>query len=815
MGSLDGVVVLDLSQGIAGPMAGMLMGDHGADVIKVEPPGGDPTRGLSGAAVWNRGKRSVVLDLEDSAQRARLDELLAGADVLLESFAPAEAVRLGLDYASLSTRFPRLIRTSITGYGRDNPHSERPAIDALVAARSGMHWDQREFFGAPTDRIAGIDLPESPWPVPSRAEQTGHRDGPIFLAHPWPSISAAMMAVMGTGAALLTRERSGRGQLVETSLLQGVLLQSGHLWQKLADPRTPGYRLWYYDRRAPKGLFECSDGGWLHQWPPIDHGFARAAATGTLVRPDEDAARAASPGDAAFLPTAEYEEAVRFQAEANQHTAAAYLRFPRDAWVRVLNEGGRGATPVLSPEEALTDEVFRREGAIVEVDDPDRGRLRQMGILSGFSRSPGLVRGAAPRVGEHTESVLAEAQPAPEATPSGDAPRYALDGIRVLDCGLAMAGPFGPQLLADLGADVIKVHNARGGLDFANWMSVSVERGKRSIAIDLKHPGSREVIERLVGSADVVHHNMRVGVAERLGIDEDTLRPLNPQLIYCHTLGYERDGPRTHLPGTDQMGGALAGTAYEAGGMHAGARPVWHPNSMGDLGNGVLSAIAVIQALYWRERTGEGQRVDGSIVFASLLFNSFTSIDQDGRGPERPRIDAQQTGLGPLYRMYRTRDEWLCVAVTRLEHWQALDRLLDGALASFEFAPPWGAPRDADPGIAAILERAFASESGGTWFARLDAAGVPCEIVSPSFSRELFEDRGAFEREWLVEYDHPSLGQLAQPGQLVNLSETPGRIQRPSPLIGQHTDEILGELGFGAGEIGRLHDAGIVRAAKT
>ncbi len=814
MGSLDGIRVLEISRGVAGAMAGMLLGDHGAEVIKLEPLEGDPTRRLSGSPVWNRGKRSVVLELERARERERLLRLAAGADVLITELPPRESARLGIDHPRLAPACPRLVQVSITGYGRDNPHSERPAIDALVAARSGMQWEQRGWFGAPTDHVAGIDAERSAWEVPPRAEQTGHREGPIFLAHPWPSIGAALLAVAGALSALYVRERTGRGQHVETSLLQGVLLQSGHLYQKLENPEQSGYRLWYYDRRAPKGLFECSDGGWLHQWPPIDHGFAAAAARGDrLVQPDEEAVRELTPPAQRGMTDLSYEDAVRQQAELGERTAQHYLRFPRDRWLEVLHAAGRGAAPVRSPEEALADEALLADGAIVELEDPDHGSIRQMGILQGMSATPGAVRGPAPRVGADSGS-LPEPVATPEPARRGAPPARALEGVVVLDFGLAMAGPFGAQLLADLGADVIKVNSSRAGLDFGNWMAVGVERGKRSLSIDLKHTGSREVLERLVRRADVVHHNMRVGVAERLGIDEPRLRALNERLIYCHTLGWEREGPRTHLPGTDQMGNALAGTAYEAGGMHAGGRPVWHPNSMGDLGNGALSALVVLQALYHRERSGAGQRVDTSIAFAALLFNSFTWTGADGRGPARPRIDAQQLGTGPLYRLYRTADDgWICLAVTAEPEWRGLLRAIgEPGLDAIGFVPPWMPARPADATLAQRLELAFSEAPAGEWQRRLDRAGVPCEISSRDFAREIFEDPGAYERGWVVACDHPTLGRLAQPGCLVGLSETPGEVQRPSPLVGQHTREILRELDFSAQEIERLHADGVVRS---
>ena len=161
-GILDGLRVLDLSWGIAGPMATMLMADHGAEVTKIEPPGGDPFRQQAGYTVWNRGKRSVVLDLKQVANRERLLRLADDADVLIESFRPGATTRLGIDEPTVRGRNPRLVYCSITGYGRTGPDAQRPAYDALVAAHTGIQWEQRGWYGTTMAHITGLDLEESP-----------------------------------------------------------------------------------------------------------------------------------------------------------------------------------------------------------------------------------------------------------------------------------------------------------------------------------------------------------------------------------------------------------------------------------------------------------------------------------------------------------------------------------------------------------------------------------------------------------------------------------------------------------------------------
>jgi crotonobetainyl-CoA:carnitine CoA-transferase CaiB-like acyl-CoA transferase len=794
-GVLSGVSVLQLPSGIAGAMAGMLLADNGADVLLAEPDDGDMNAGDGGAnspiscrTVWDRGKRSVVAGDEE------VRRLAEAVDVVIE---PGR-----VDYDSLAAVHPGVIVCSITGYGRGNRHAGRPAIDALVAARMGLHWDQRGVVGGQPVRIAKLPTDEG-GDVPDGAEQTGHREGPIFQAVPWNSISAALLALAGISAALRAREITAVGQHVETSLFQGGLLNGAPTWQRVPGPRQDGYRLPYFDRRCPKGFFQCGDGQWLIQWAPIHHAFVQAAAAGgALVIPDVvDAPR----------PVATHYDA-QLDEELRQYprTAAAFAKFPRDAWVELFARAGLPAQPVLSPEEGLLDPHALAGGAVAEVVDPVQGPTRQVGLVYRMSQTPGQVGRPAPRPGEHTAEVLA----APHSRFRGGTGRrlsHALEGVTVLDLGLAMAGPYGAQTLADLGANVIKVHNVTERAAPMSSPVLGCNRGKRSIALDLKDPRGQAVLHRLIADADVIHHNMRTGVAERLGADYETVRRINPSVVYCHTRGFEATGPRSRLPGNDQTGQALAGTWWEMGACAEGQAPSWHPAALGDFGNGVMSAVAVLQALYHRERTGEGQFVDTSIINLGFLYNSSTFVRADGSGPDRRHLDAGQTGLSALYRLYETADGWLCVAATEDAHWNALARCIG---VGVDLVPD---PRFAtaasrqkhDGELAAALAAAFATRPASTWFAALDAAGVPCEIENADFPVELFDDPVLRDRAWIVSYPHPGVGWLEQAGHLVELSDTPGLIERPAPMVGQHTREVLLEHGVRAPDIDALLEASV------
>ena len=244
-GSLSGLKVLDLSWGIAGPMTGMLLADHGADVTRVERPAGDPFPDLLGYHVWHRGKKNAVFNLKDVDERALFLRLAADADVLIESFSPGVTERLGIDFATLSRLNPRLIYCSITGYGEGTPDQDRVGYDALVAARSGLQYEQRGWPEGAVNHMLGRDDPFADVEIPRDNVQGADRDGPLFVASPWPSLGAFFSASLGIAAALYVRERTGQGQKVSTSLQQqgqwSAPAAYGNEWKiRMPKGSTPG-----------------------------------------------------------------------------------------------------------------------------------------------------------------------------------------------------------------------------------------------------------------------------------------------------------------------------------------------------------------------------------------------------------------------------------------------------------------------------------------------------------------------------------------------------------------------------------------------
>jgi crotonobetainyl-CoA:carnitine CoA-transferase CaiB-like acyl-CoA transferase len=815
MGVLDGITVLDLSWGISGPMAAMLLSDHGAGVTKIEPPGGDPFRALSGYQVWQRGKRSAILDLKAPAGRDALVALAADADVLLESFEPGVTTRLGIDYDTLARVNSRLVYCSITGYGSEGAHAGRPAIDALVAARTGHQWEARGVLGGTIARLAGAEGMMPGLEAPPGCWVGAERDGPLFSGVPWPSLAAFYLATLAINAALRAREVTGRGQHVETSLMQGVLCSTLGGWQRVEKPDTPNFQTWIIDPRAPKGFFRCADGRWTHHWVPLP-GFVLGVSQGERL---ELAPGVESPRKSGTRISTSAEDMVLLH-HYTPPMAEAVARFPSEDWIRVAAEVGVPVQPVRAPEEALVDPLLLDDGCVAEVVDPELGPVRQVGQVYRLSACPNELGGPPPRPGQHTDEVLAEVAgradgsvphlggSSPSSGPRLPAP---LDGIVVLDLGLAVAGPFGTQLLADLGATVIKVSALHDDFWMSNHIAMCCNRGKRSVAINLKDPDGLAILKELVRHADIVQHNMRYDAAERLGVDYESLRQVNPALIYCHTRGFER-GPRAQLPGNDQTGAALAGSEWMDGGLDHDGNPVWSVTSLGDTGNGFLSAIAMVQALYHRDRTGQGQFVDTSIIYAHLLNNSMAWTTADGSAVgDRQSLDQPQLGWSALYRLYRTSDGWLCVALWRDDQWTALcaavgrpDLTQDDRFATGE------ARRAHDTELQTILQDVLGTRPAAAWFDALDTAGVPCEVSSPDFVLSLFDDPEFVDKGWVASYDHALVGHMDAMGLLFDLSDTPGRIMGPPFIPGQHSRSILRQFGYTDDAIEDLAARGVI-----
>ena len=544
-GILAGIKIVDLSVGTAGSVATMLLAECGADVVKVEGSAPGRDRDLPGFRTWNRSKRSVVADIMTEEGLERLKQLLSAADVFVHELGPTQAREHGLDDAALATLNPKLIVSSVLGWPINHADADLPGIESLVQARIGLCDEQR---------------PQS------------RSDGPVYLRYPLMTWNTVWIAAIGIVARLLLRNRSGSAGPAHTSLVQGAMVNLAMLWNKgqglppeMSDgvPKVNFVQDWIY---------ECSDGLWMHIMPdPM-----RSPRVRELV-----ASHDGTPQEA---------------------LVAGFLTDTRANWLEHLWASDVPVQACMEFGEILDDEQARINGYVVDLDDPQEGQITTAGMPLSIN-PPQTLLGPAPEHGAHTSEVLMSW--IAEAGPTGDGRkrRWPLEGVKVLDLGSHLAGPYAPQMLGDLGAEVIKLETTAGDPMRGIGAFLGCQRGKRSLALNLKAPETRAALEAAIQWADVVHHNMRMPAAKRLGLDAESVRRVNPDAIFCHTSSYGPTGPRADWPGYDQLFQAQCGWEVLTAGQ--GNSPMWQRVGFMDHLCAMSSALAVVLALYHRDRTGQ------------------------------------------------------------------------------------------------------------------------------------------------------------------------------------------------------------------
>ena len=393
----------------------------------------------------------------------------------------------------------------------------------------------------------------------------------------------------------------------------------------------------------------------------------------------------------------------------------------------------------------------------------------------------------------------------------------ALDGVRVLDLTRALAGPYCTMMMGDYGADVIKVELPSSGDDTRHWgppyvdgesaYFLSINRNKRSMTLNLKDPRGREVFMSLAGEADVVVENFTPGVVQRLGMSYQAVKEANPRIVYCSISGFGQTGPYREKPAYDQMMQGLGGI------MSLTGEPDGPPQKIGvalaDIGAGMQAAYAIMTALLHRERTGQGQYIDVSMLDLQIAWLTYQAGAFFATGSPPPRVGPAHPSVVPYQAFQCSDGKHVNVAVANQRFWQRLCKALgrEDLTETPEYAENKDRVKNRSK-LVALLQAEFKKRPVAHWVEVLEEAGVPCGPISNL--ADVFSDPQVLERNMLLEVQHPSAGKIKQTGIPIKFSATPGSIDRPPPLLGQHTAEVLLELGYTQADVESLKEEGVI-----
>ncbi len=836
-GPLSGLRVVELGGFVSAAYCGRLLAGLGADVVKVEPPEGDRARrhgpfpgdephpersGLFLAL--NAGKRGVVLDLHAADGRARLQELLDEADGLVENLPPERLEALGLAPDETRRRWPRLVHVSITTFGRRGPY-----------ARSRGHALQASAAGA-----ASITIGE-----PGRA--------PLPLPVSQPDYQGGVNGAIGFLLACAARERTGRGQHVDVATADVVAFYGGITstmytaqgipWRREGHraPRSGGY--YPYTILPVKDGYLCMITRSGHPWKR----FVEAMGSPAWSRDPRYQDRA--------LMGREYPDEVDtlLSSWLGERTA--------DELLQICRERGIPFAVVRDAAAVATCPQLSARGFFVALRHPEAGTLRYPGAPWKFSSTSWRIDHPAPLLGEHTAEVFAAGEagpvagapsvrprtppgvgtplraggglaPAPPAAPAAARP---LEGVRVLDFGWVAVGPVLASVLADFGADVIKVESSRR-LDYCRLIPHPVleeerqdqaytsradeidtvpmfhnyNRGKLGITVNLRHPSAPQLLKRLVATADVVVENFSPRVLMEVGLDYGALSAVRPDLVMISCSAAGQDGPWMDLKTFAPSLSSLAGLEVLIG--YPGERVLGElAFGYADPSNAHHGALAVLAALRHRQATGQGQYIDMSQLEATVGLALEPMMDwfMNGRawGPQGARHRSMAPhGNYPC----RGADAWVSIAVEDDAAWSRLAGVLgDPALRK-------------EPRFGTLAGRLAHAEELDARLAEWTRGRTPWEVTEtlqqagvasfPVYGlAEQAEDPHFQARGLIATPEHPRLGAVSIFTHPIKLSDTPGEVQAPAPMLGEHNDTVFRErLGLSPEEIARLRAEGVI-----
>ena len=828
---LAGIRVLDLATGYC-EIAGRLLADMGAEVIKIEPPGGHPSRQhppfvdghegeLDGSLHWAAygiGKRSVVLDLGDEAGRARLRELARGADVLVESLEPGALGALGLGYEDLSALNPALVYASISPFGQTGPHAHRPATDLTLQAAGGL-----------------VSM------------QGDHDRPPIPVGFPQAALHAGAQAAADVVVALNERDHSGLGQHLDTSMqacmVWTLLDATGYPPNEGRDkpgygddrsnpvpPRTPGLDLPAMIEVAD-GYTTSTMGAGLAMLNTVNQAVAWMLRDGPEL-PEHLRGIDWEHWHEDWVEPGIAPESAPLVNEALQHVLA-FLRSRTKAELHPWSLETKALVAKISTARDLLDDPQ------LEARDywQEVGEHTVPGPFVRLSRTPiGSVE-PAPALGEGAALLDAPRAPAVNGArssngsttsnggpdgPGGHRPRT-FEGLKVADFSWYGVGPLIAKALGDHGATVVHVESERhfdglrmgppfkdGEPDinkaqfFADYNS-----SKLGMSLDLSHEVGREIARDLAQWADVVVESFTPDTMERHGLDWAALSPDHPDLIMVRTCLRGQTGPERRYTGFGMQGAALAGLHAVTG--WPDRPPVGPYGAYTDFINPRFGLLAVASALCERRRSGRGQLIDLSQGEAAIHFVAPLVLDYaaNGRVAGAAGHNSRTDAPNGVYAC-RGVERYIAISCATTGQWHALRDL--AGLEGFD-GPAYETyeGRQADRArIDAALAAWCTDQDGHELAARLTGAGVPASAVLRA--SDLYEDAQLAHRGFFVTLDHPAMGPTPYDGLATQYSGSPGRLSKAAPMFGEDTHYVLTEfLGRSPEEIARYAESGALR----
>ncbi|MFA7248300.1 MAG: CoA transferase [Dehalococcoidia bacterium] len=808
--ALQDLAVLECGTRLSVAMCGRLLTDLGARVTKVEPIEGDPARRAgpfpgdaadperSGLfAYLNRGKRGVTLDLDTPEGRDSLRRIAGAFDVVIAGGSYAELKRWGVLEEDLRDVKPGLICAAVTPFGLTGPRRDAPDSEIVVTALSGIGYY-----------------------VPGPMESPGLP--PVVPGTHLADFTAGVQAASATMTAVVGRDATGAGRQVDVSE-QETFLDSlrmylcTYAYEGTIHPRGAANQNAIVAGQTGK----CTDGYVTGVPGPQAANPAWANLVEAMGRPEWAAdERMADP---------EYRRAhaAEIVARINEWTGS----LPKAEVAARLQERHATSLPVNDIDDLLVNEQLAARGYFVPLDHPGLQQARVPASPIRFDGAPIAGNGRAPFLGEHNAEVLVSAAPGAAAAPRtlpGIAPGRGtplpLAGVRILDLTWWIAGPWATTQMAMMGADVIRLESRarpdsmRNTTPFADgepginrsgrWNSHNYT--KRSAALNLAKPEGLELAKRLVAKCDIVFENFAAGVLDRMGLDYETLKAINPRVILCSVSVIGRDGPFRHYVG---MGpGAIAYSGLSAITGHRGGPHGTIPPFLADYTTAWHAELAMLAALHERDRTGVGRRIELSMVEAqaSQLPEPFIDATLNGRIATRKGND--HPFMAPHgYYPCAGNDRWLALSVANGEQWRGLCDVLDGPghrlSGDPRFAGADGRLQHRDE-LDAVIGSATSRLDPFALEARLRDAGVPAGVaLNPE---DVFADPHLREREVFISPPHEEVGPYPMVGLAWKLSGAPPAVWA-SPSLGQHNAYVYGDLlGMGNAEIEALQASGVV-----